>query len=752
MRITNPIQMNDWPIKKFLIMIFTFQLLLWGSIGLDSIGFRIPILRQLVSIIYLTFVPGIIILRVLRLHKLESTESLLYSIGLSLSTLMSIGFFMNIFYPLIGVSKPISIVPLVITVSVIVLILCIFSYIVDKNFFDTNASIYVDFSEPFSKQSLLLYCIPLISIFGTYLVNFYMDNTFIILFLILIVFLIYLVEFDLLQDEYYPLLIFSISISLLYHTSLMSSYLVEWADVSFEYWFSKNVLIYSIWDPTIYSNVNSMLSIVMIAPIYSILCNLSLTWVYKLVYPFFFSFVPVGLFNIYNKQTNNKTAFYSVFFFMSMFAFYTTMLGLARQQLAELFFVLIITLLANKNVPQTAKSELRIIFVFSMIVSHYAFSYIFIGCLIISWFSIYIVSDNNIFDTIKRNEFNFLRSRNLIKKEIEDENKAISTTFVLLTVVFAFSWYMYFTNSSVFNSIIYIGNDILSNIIQDFLSAKDTQGLNILLSPTKTGLLGQIYKIIHLSTQIFILVGLTYSLLSTKSSKIQTEYLAISIPFIFMCIAGILIPHFASTINTDRLYGISLLILSPYCIIGGIFIQNLFAKVFKLNILNPKNILRFFSIFLSIYFLFNSGLIYEFCGYHTSYSLNPNVVNRTDFDIYEVSGATWGSKNIQSEKNIYASAQDAYLIQMECGEFYPFIKGAFIPDNDSDFTFIGSHCIRDNILWLDDPESPRINVTSIKYSDSKSFNRLLTDNTLIINIYNNGYTKIYSKADTEGIT
>ena len=35
MQINNPLQMNDWEIKKFLKVVLAIQLALWGVIGLD---------------------------------------------------------------------------------------------------------------------------------------------------------------------------------------------------------------------------------------------------------------------------------------------------------------------------------------------------------------------------------------------------------------------------------------------------------------------------------------------------------------------------------------------------------------------------------------------------------------------------------------------------------------------------------------------------------------------------------------------
>jgi len=92
----NPIQMNDWCIRKFLIFILSLQLAMWGTIGLDAINIQIPIIRPIIGFIYLTFIPGISILRILRLHNIGNIETLLYAVGLSLTTIMFTGFLMNI--------------------------------------------------------------------------------------------------------------------------------------------------------------------------------------------------------------------------------------------------------------------------------------------------------------------------------------------------------------------------------------------------------------------------------------------------------------------------------------------------------------------------------------------------------------------------------------------------------------------------------------------------------------------------------
>ena len=108
MQLDNPFQMNDWEIKKFLKVLLAIQLAVWGVIAFDTMGVHIPLMRPLVVLIYLTLVPGIIILRILKLHNLGNIETLLYTVGLSIATLMFTGLVMNTVYPLLGVSGPIS--------------------------------------------------------------------------------------------------------------------------------------------------------------------------------------------------------------------------------------------------------------------------------------------------------------------------------------------------------------------------------------------------------------------------------------------------------------------------------------------------------------------------------------------------------------------------------------------------------------------------------------------------------------------
>lgn len=588
--------MNDWRIGKFLLVILSVQLALLGSIGIENIGLHIPLLRQLIGFIYLTFIPGIIILRILKLHELDSLETLLYAVGLSLASLMLSGLLLNTLYPLFGLSRPISIINLLITISGVVIILCVICYKRDSDFFADN---FINLKDVLSLPALFLYLLPFFTILGTYSVNYRKSNFLLMFMIVLIALIVFFIGFDIfIPKKLYSLAVYLISFSLLFHNALISDYIWGW-DIHFEYYYSNLVLKNSLWNSTIYGNVNAMLSIVMLAPIYSIITGLSLTWVLKIIYPLIFSLVPLGIYRIFQKQIGDKIGFLSVFFCISFFTFYTEMLALARQQIAELFLILIILLIIDKKMIKMKRSMLYIIFSFSIIVSHYGISYIFMVLLIFVWSLFYL----------------FTKYRS---KEIKGD---INSKFVLLYVILTLAWYMYISNSSALSTIVHIGSQISDSVYSDFLDPVSVEPINqkerlestsIILKQTISPL-HEMGKYIHLISQFFIVIGIFTILLKRSKIKFENEYIAFSFGNLMILLASLSIPYFASSLNTTRLYQITLIFLAPFAVIGGIMIFNMISKIVmrSWNENPDRSSIKIMFIFFIIYFLFNSGFVYE---------------------------------------------------------------------------------------------------------------------------------------------
>ena len=588
--------MNDWRIGKFLIVILSIQLAMFGSIGIDNIGLHIPLLRQLIGFIYLTFIPGLIILRILKLHELDSIETLLYAVGLSLASLMFSGLLINTLSPLFGFNRPISLIHLIITISCVVIILCVICYKRDSDFF---ANSYINLTDILSLPALFLYMLPFFTILGTYSVTYRHSNFLLMFMMVLIALIVFFIGFDIfIPKKLYPLAVYLISFSLLFHNALISNYIWGW-DIHFEYYYANLVLKNSLWNSTIYGNVNAMLSIVMLAPIYSNITGMSLTWVLKIIYPLIFSMVPLGIYRIFQKQIGDKIAFLSVFFCVSFFTFYTEMLALARQQISELFLILIILLIIDKNMIKMKRSMLYIIFSFSIIVSHYGISYIFMVLLIFVWFLFYLFTKYK-------------------SKEIKGD---INSKFVLLYVILTLAWYMYISNSSALSTIVHIGSQISDSVYSDFLDPVNVEPVNqkeriegvyIILKQTISPL-HEIGKYIHLISQFFMVVGIITILLKRSKIKFENEYIAFSFGNFMILLASLSIPYFASSLNTTRLYQITLIFLAPFAVIGGMKVFNVISKVVlrSWNKHPDRSSIRIMFIFFIIYFLFNSGFVYE---------------------------------------------------------------------------------------------------------------------------------------------
>ena len=663
MRVVNIFQLNDLNIKSFLKIILAIQLAVWGAIGLNVAGLQIPILRQLIGFIYLTFVPGILILRILKLHKLGNIETLLYTFGLSIATLMFTGLLMNTIYPFLGISGPISATPLIITISIVVLALCVLSYVRDKDFSDPS---YIDVRDIISPPVLFLCMIPFLAVFGTYLVNFY-DNNILLMFLIVIIALIViLIAFDkFIPNRLYSLAIVMIALALLFHGSLISNYLRGW-DIHTEYFISNLIKMKSFWDMTIPNNANAMLSIVMLAPIYSNILNMDLTWVYKIIYPFLFSMVPLGLYPVFRRQTDGKTAFLSCFFFVSVYIFFSEMLGLARQQIAELFLVLLILLMIDKNMDKIKRSFLFIIFGISLAVSHYGLSYIYMFYLISAWL-ILVFMDS---PAAQRLTDNFFTKFSRYKRDkfpgnqnsLNSKDKTVSSTFVLLFVVFALTWYMYLSSSSAFNAIVYIGNHIAGNIFTDFLNPEVVQGLNLIIGETVSPL-HNVTKYLYLLTNFFIAIGIITLMLKYKKMNFREEYVVFSVISFAICFGSLVVPYFSSAINTTRLYHITLFFLSPFCIIGGVIVFRILSEAListlhrfflrstsRYNYTNLQTPYKLLSIFLVMFFLFNSGFIYEVANDIPTSILSINRYEESNIIVKDSF-----SQTISREQNVFSA-------------------------------------------------------------------------------------------------
>jgi len=674
-RIPDIIQLNDWEPGKFLRMMAAVQLAMLGAIGLDFIGLKIPILRQVVGFVYLTFVPGIVILRILRLHRLGITETLLFSTGLSISFLMFSGFSLNTILSFLKVNFPLSFWNVIIFINALLALLCVLSYKTNRIYQHEPPPLKV------SRQALYIALLPVLSIVGTYLVNFHKNNIVLLVLIVLIAVIPILAAFNRFPSELYPLAIVVIAISLLFHRSLISMYLTGW-DIHTEYYFHKLVVNNAYWDSNIESNVNAMLSIVILPAVYSYFLKMDGVWVFKIVYPVIFSLVPLGLYRVYlNQIKNDRTAFFSVFFFMSFFTFFTEMLSLARQEIAELFFVLLILLVVQDKLIKYKRNILLLVFGASLATSHYGLSYIYMLMIVfIFLFSAGIIRASKI-NTLTLPRFSL--------------KKSTFNYFVLFYIVFTVLWYINVSSSSAFKTIVHVGDQIYTSIFTEFLKPESRDTSTLLALGIKEPLVHSIGREIHrdlqLITQFFIVIGFFKIIIYKNFTKLKAEYFyLIAANFVILVLS--ILPYFAKSFNMTRLYHIALFALSPLFIIGGIFvIENIIKTARIKNKLKQNHVVIILILGVLIpYFFFNTGFVYEMTkDVPTSMSLGMermkeyNVSRNSLYGAYTPEQSVFSAKWISEHRNrdiiIYSGAISSLHILLA----YGLINNSFTLMNDT---------------------------------------------------------------------
>lgn len=638
----NPMKLNDWNIKKFISFVLLIQVLL---ILMAVSNFKIPLVNQIIGFIYLTFVPGFLIMRILKIHKLKNVETVLYSIGLSLFSLMIVGLFINTLYPVFGITKPLSPTSLLVTLIITTLILTAISFLRDKNF---NYSHSIDLNDLITPMNLLFCLLPFIAIIGSYFVNFYNNNVFLIVLVILISLIPLLITFtNLIPKRSYPFIIFIISISLVFSQSLISMYI--WgADIHVEHYLSSLFQNLGYWDSNLpLISYNGMLSIVMLLPIYSNIMGLDITWIEKIIYPFFLALIPVGLFTVFKSQTNSKIAFLACFYFMAVFTFYTELLYTQRQILSEFFFVLFLMVLFTYKKSDITKSILTIAFISSIALSHYSVTYLLIVALILSW-----ILGRSI-DLLPLN----------IKKRLDFKETAngtplsvgISLTLIILFITLSLGWYMY-NSIQAFNSIVSIINNIISNFASDFLNPDVSQGIFYATKKTAT-INHSITKYLYLISQFFIALGILSLFQRNGKMNFSKGYVTLALVYFAYCIGSVVVPYFAGALDTIRLFQITLIFLAPFVVIGALTAFKITVKIFKCdwNSKRKESSLKITALFLTVFLLFNSGLIYEITNdpVPSSISLSSDKINYPIFNQREVAAAQWWAK-VKNNRHIYA--------------------------------------------------------------------------------------------------
>jgi len=648
------IKLNDVSLQSLLLTVLSLQIALWAVMGLNVLGVSIPIVQPLIGFVYLTFIPGILVLTALRLRNLDIVETILYAVGLSVTVVLSIGFILYIVFNASNIIKPFSFLAVTSSVSLMVLVLCAISYFRNrahpKPLFNTKMAVPL-------APTLFLCILPLLTVFSSYLVNTYnIDTGQLFLWVILGVVVLIIAFNKFVPSKLYPLAVFVIALSLLYQQTLISTWMTG-ADIQIEWGLANSVLNSGVWNPTFINQYNGMLSVVALAPIYSLISSLDLVWIFKLVYPLIFALVPVGLYQIFRRQLNDKVAFLSSFFFMSFAPFFFDMPTLARQEVAEFFCVLFILLLVSNEMHQGIRSALFTTFSLSMVVSHYATTYLFFLFL----FGLWLVLTVSRIDRSKLT-LQYLRTKAIHKeKQIivpspKPPPKSVVTIGPLFLLFIALiAWYTYTAQATTIYAVLSLGSRMLAQIGELF-SPTYSEAVNVIAQGPSPGILHRVNAFVNYLNQFFILAGICLVIFLKKQRfKLQFSYVVLSTMALGFLIASVVFPWLGGELNWTRVSQLTLILLAPFLAVGFIKIGQNTSDIMK-KVTNKREFdnsaqkslskfTRLLAVYLVLFMLFSTGFIFaltESTGYWKM-ALSNQVDGQ--YSHQTIVGAKWQTHN-----------------------------------------------------------------------------------------------------------
>jgi uncharacterized membrane protein len=634
----------------------TLLLIVLGSLSIFcfTVYLDIPFVRQAFGFLYLSIVPGLVFLKLLNINKLGKTETMLFSVGLSVAFLMVAGFILNEVLPIFGFLQPLSLMPLMIVLNIPVLIGIVFIYLKRRD-------IQIWSSDTISKSpSVLLFSLlPVLSIIGALYVKTYNNNA-LLLFLIVAIALLFVggvFSKRFLPSNVYPVAVVMIALALLFHVSLVSNYLITFAsDVPYEYFAFTSTLNNARWTSNLpslgnigLSRYNDMLSITVLPTVYANTLNLDAQLVFKILYPIIFSLVPLCLYQIWQKYMSKKFAFISAFLFVSQMTFYTEMFGLNRQMIAELFFVLLLLVVMHKKIQPIPKMLCFVVFSFALVTSHYALATVFL--FFISFAFILLLA-------LKRPTVN------------------ITATLVVLFFVIMFAWYIYTSGGATFLSIIEKIEFVSMKLGGFFNPASRGQTVLIGLGLTESpSLLNSISRMFAYLTQGLIVLGFIGLVTKRFVSRINKEFFIFSVLAVILLGSLVVVPGLADTLNMTRFYHILLFFLAPLCVFGAGFFVNLVSKRQK------KHLMYILLLLVMVpYFLFQTNFVYEVAdGDSWSIPLSGYRMNCVRLyshygytDTSSVYGAQWVSKHVDfsNAANLYSDERTSVNVLMIYGQVY----------------------------------------------------------------------------------
>lgn len=344
-------------------------------------------LATALTIPLLLVVPGFLIFRLIRRDDVphEPAATLLYSVALSLLTVMLGGLVINTLWGWgLAIPNPLSREPLVCSFGPLLILLA-----ATVNWRRGNIMQPVRWPRPSGRELALgaiASLVPILAIGGALTLNNGGRNTLSVVMLGLVCGLCLALVW-LPGQTYrrtYPYVLYALALGILYSNSLRG-WFITGHDVVQEYQVFQLTLQHSHWSMAYLRDAyNACLSITILPTILAKLTTIADPYIYKAVFQAIFALIAPLVYIIISRFSSRATAILAAVIFMSFPTFITDMTMLGRQEMAFLFFGLLVMTLTNVQLPPRMRSGLVFLLSLGMILSHYSTSYVALGIVVLA--------------------------------------------------------------------------------------------------------------------------------------------------------------------------------------------------------------------------------------------------------------------------------------------------------------------------------------------------------------------------------
>lgn len=404
-------------------------------------------LAQVLLISLLLVVPGVVLLRALRVPGTAIAAFPVYIPAASLVVLIGSGLGVNWIGLLLGMTAPIRAGPLLIGLELV----C-FSLLASSVRAPNTVTIPWHW---LSGRVNLVWplVIPLIAAFGAMRLNDGHGST--VAFAGVVAGVALLVWAMPLASRLDPvclaMILYAVGLAIMWSFSLRSTFVYGF-DIASEYHAMNQTVVAGAWHTYHPGDAyGAMLSITLLPAELHALSAMSGLLLFKIVYPMLFALFPVAIFGLAHKVLPRCWAFIAAAFVVAQSTFAQELPALARQEIALLLFIAFVAAMLNTQLPKSVQWPLVSLFGVVMAVSHYSTTYLAIGMtlllLLLQWAASWI-------------------------RPVPRITGAVAIGFIAATASAAL-WYVPVTHSS--------------SDITRFVDTLQTQGLDLLPNQSQTG-------------------------------------------------------------------------------------------------------------------------------------------------------------------------------------------------------------------------------------------------------------------------